>query len=115
MHEGVSLWERLCAWTVSTENRLHIGGVSCLMFPELLTATSCLIVGFVAAPSVDIDGIRKLVAGSLSCGNNIVAGSIFLVQTQLTHVSAQCGNQLQLMSGHEMVVLTNYLFVTSYF
>merc|ERR1712032_914776 len=57
--EGVSLWERFCAWITSTENRLYIGWFGCLMFPLLLTATSCFIIAFIAAPPVDIDGIRE--------------------------------------------------------
>jgi hypothetical protein len=28
--EGVSLWERFCAWITSTENRLYIGWFGCL-------------------------------------------------------------------------------------
>jgi photosystem II P680 reaction center D1 protein len=31
----------------------------------LLTATTCFIIAFIAAPPVDIDGIREPVAGSL--------------------------------------------------
>ena len=62
--EGVSLWERFSAWITSTENRLYIGWFGCLMFPTLLTATSCYIIAFIAAPPVDIDGIREPVAGS---------------------------------------------------
>jgi photosystem II P680 reaction center D1 protein len=58
--EGVSLWERFCAWITSTENRLYIGWFGCLMFPTLLTATSCYIIAFIAAPPVDIDGIPSL-------------------------------------------------------
>eukprot|EP00956_Cyclotella_meneghiniana_P045066 scaffold351532_cov1827-Cyclotella_meneghiniana.AAC.1 len=50
--EGVSLWERFCAWITSTENRLYI------------------------APPVDIDGIREPVAGSLLYGNNIISGAV---------------------------------------
>jgi photosystem II P680 reaction center D1 protein len=46
------------------------------MFPTLLTATSCFIIGFIAAPPVDIDGIREPVAGSLLYGNNIITGSV---------------------------------------
>ena len=60
--EGVSLWERFCAWITSTENRLYIGWFGCLMFPTLLTATTCYIIAFIAAPPVDIDGIREPVA-----------------------------------------------------
>ena len=74
--EGVSLWERFCAWITSTENRLYIGWFGCLMFPTLLTATSCYIIAFIAAPPVDIDGIREPVAGSLMYGNNIISGAV---------------------------------------
>ena len=35
------------------------------MIPTLLAATACFIVAFIAAPPVDIDGIREPVAGSL--------------------------------------------------
>jgi ribosomal protein L15 len=37
------------AWITSTENRLYIGWFGCLMFPTLLTATTCFIIGFIAA------------------------------------------------------------------
>jgi photosystem II P680 reaction center D1 protein len=46
------------------------------MIPTLLTATTVFIIAFVAAPPVDIDGIREPVAGSLLYGNNIITGSI---------------------------------------
>jgi hypothetical protein len=46
------------------------------MFPTLLTATSCYIIAFIAAPPVDIDGIREPVAGSLLYGNNIISGAV---------------------------------------
>jgi photosystem II P680 reaction center D1 protein len=42
----------------------------------LLTATSCYIIAFIAAPPVDIDGIREPVAGSLLYGNNIISGAV---------------------------------------
>jgi len=74
--EGVTLWERFCAWITSTENRLYIGWFGCVMFPTLLTATSCFIIAFIAAPPVDIDGIREPVAGSLLYGNNIISGAV---------------------------------------
>ena len=84
---GVSLWERFCAWITSTENRLYIGWFGCLMFPLLLTATSCYIIAFIAAPPVDIDGIREPVTGLLY-GNNIISGAVSLVQTLLVCTSA---------------------------
>jgi len=74
--ESVSVWERFCSWITSTENRLYIGWFGVLMIPCLLTATSCYIIAFVAAPPVDIDGIREPVAGSLMYGNNIISGAV---------------------------------------
>ncbi|KAJ1683181.1 hypothetical protein LUZ63_021599 [Rhynchospora breviuscula] len=50
--------------------------VRCLMIPTLLTATSVFIIAFIAAPPVDIDGIREPVSGSLLYGNNIISGAI---------------------------------------
>ena len=46
------------------------------MIPTLLTATSVFIIAFVAAPPVDIDGIREPVSGSLLYGNNIISGAV---------------------------------------
>ena len=46
------------------------------MFPTLLTAISVYIIAFIAAPPVDIDGIREPVAGSLLYGNNIISGAV---------------------------------------
>ncbi|THU42623.1 hypothetical protein C4D60_Mb00t17710 [Musa balbisiana] len=58
------------------ENRLYIGWFGVLMIPTLLTATSVFIIAFIAAPPVDIDGIREPVSGSLLYGNNIISGAI---------------------------------------
>jgi photosystem II P680 reaction center D1 protein len=46
------------------------------MIPTLLTATTVFIIAFIAAPAVDIDGIREPVAGSLFGGNNIITGAV---------------------------------------
>ncbi|PTQ32934.1 hypothetical protein MARPO_0093s0017, partial [Marchantia polymorpha] len=59
-----------------TENRVYIGWFGELMIPTLLTATSVFIIAFIAAPPVDIDGIREPVSGSLLYGNNIISGAI---------------------------------------
>ena len=40
------------------------------------TSTSVFIIAFVAAPPVDIDGIREPVFGSLLYGNNIIFDAI---------------------------------------
>jgi photosystem II P680 reaction center D1 protein len=69
-------WEEFCSWVTSTNNRLYVGWFGILMIPTLLTATICFITAFVAAPPVDIDGIREPVAGSLLYGNNIISGAV---------------------------------------
>jgi photosystem II P680 reaction center D1 protein len=74
--ESISLWERFCSWITSTDNRLYIGWFGVLMIPTLLSATTCYIIAFIAAPPVDIDGIREPVAGSLMYGNNIISGAV---------------------------------------
>ena len=74
--ESTSLWARFCEWITSTENRLYIGWFGTIMIPTLLTATSVFIIAFIAAPPVDIDGIREPVSGSLLYGNNIITGAI---------------------------------------
>ncbi|KAH0725010.1 hypothetical protein KY284_000875 [Solanum tuberosum] len=46
------------------------------MIPTLLTTTSVFIIAFIAAPPVDIDGIREPVSGYLLYENNIISGAI---------------------------------------
>ena len=74
--QSANVWERFCSWVTSTDNRLYVGWFGVLMIPTLLTATVCYIVAFIAAPPVDIDGIREPVAGSLMFGNNIISGAV---------------------------------------
>jgi len=71
-----SLWQRYVNWVTSTNNRLYVGHFGVLMIPCLLAATACFIIAFIAAPPVDIDGIREPVAGSLLFGNNIISGAV---------------------------------------
>ena len=71
-----SLWDRYLQWVSSTENRLYVGHFGVLMVPCLLAATTAFILAFIAAPPVDIDGIREPVAGSLLYGNNIISGAV---------------------------------------
>ncbi|MEA5414048.1 photosystem II q(b) protein, partial [Synechococcus sp. BA-132 BA5] len=73
---GASVWNQFCEWVTSTNNRLYVGWFGVLMIPTLLAATICFIVAFIAAPPVDIDGIREPVAGSLMYGNNIISGAV---------------------------------------
>ena len=72
----LSGWSEFCEWVTSTNNRLYVGWFGVLMIPCLLAAATCFIVAFIAAPPVDIDGIREPVAGSLMYGNNIISGAV---------------------------------------
>ena len=69
---SASLWNRFCNWITSTENRLYVGWFGVLLIPTALTATIVFILAIIAAPPVDIDGIREPVSGSLLYGNNII-------------------------------------------
>ena len=69
-------WQSFCEWVTSTNNRLYVGWFGVLMIPTLLAATTCFILAFIAAPPVDIDGIREPVSGSLIYGNNIISGAV---------------------------------------
>jgi photosystem II P680 reaction center D1 protein len=46
------------------------------MIPTILTATTVFILAMVAAPPVDLDGIREPVSGSLLYGNNIITATV---------------------------------------
>lgn len=69
-------WERFCQWITSTENRLYIGWFGVLMIPTVLVATLVFILAFIAAPSVDMEGIREPVFGSLLGGNNLITAAV---------------------------------------
>jgi photosystem II P680 reaction center D1 protein len=69
-------WEKFVSWITSLENRIYIGWFGCLLIPTIFAATSAFIVAFIAAPAVDIDGIREPVAGSLLYGNNIISAAV---------------------------------------
>ena len=72
----LSGWSEFCDWVTSTNNRIYVGWFGVLMIPCLLAATTCFIIAFIAAPPVDIDGIREPVAGSFLYGNNIISGAV---------------------------------------
>ena len=72
----LSGWSEFCEWVTSTNNRIYVGWFGVLMIPCLLAATTCFIIAFIAAPPVDIDGIREPVAGSFLYGNNIISGAV---------------------------------------
>jgi len=69
-------WGAFKDWSTSTNNRLYIGWFGVLMIPTLLTAASCFILAFIAAPPVDIDGIREPISGSLLYGNNSITAAV---------------------------------------
>jgi photosystem II P680 reaction center D1 protein len=71
-----AIWDRFCNWITSTENRLYIGWFGVLMIPTLSVATIIFILAFIAAPPVDMDGIREPVIGSLLGGNNIMTAAV---------------------------------------
>ena len=71
-----SIWEKFSQWINSTENRIYLGWFSVLMIPSLLVATIVFVFAFVAAPGVDLNGIREPVIGSLLGGNNIATAAV---------------------------------------
>lgn len=69
-------WGQLMFTLFNVQSRFYIGIFGLVMFPTLLVATVVFIGAFFLAPSVDIDGIREPVAGSLLYGNNIMSGAV---------------------------------------
>ena len=69
-----SPWLRLASFIPTPILGLAWVQFGVIMIPTLLTATSVFIIAFIAAPPVDIDGIREPVSGSLMYGNNIICG-----------------------------------------
>ena len=87
-------WDEFCQWVTSTNNRLYVGWFGVLMVPCLLAAATCFIIAFIAAPPVDIDGIREPVAGSLLYGNNIISGAVVPSSNALECTSIPYGKLL---------------------
>ncbi|UKO96820.1 photosystem II q(b) protein [Nostoc sp. UHCC 0870] len=71
-----NLWDIFCNWITSTNNRMYIGWFGVILIPTALTATIVFILAFIAAPPVDLDGIREPVSGSLLYGNNIISATV---------------------------------------
>lgn len=76
LSDGKSFWERFCQWVTSTNSRIYIGWFGVLMIPTLLAAAICFLLAFVAAPPVDLDGIRVPVTGALLDGNNLISAAV---------------------------------------
>ena len=70
------IWERFARSITSTENRIYLGWFSVLMIPTFLVAAIVFMIAFIAAPPVDLDGIRAPVIGSLLGGNNIATAAV---------------------------------------
>jgi len=73
---SLNTWGILVGFLLSTSNRLYIGFFGVLMFPLLVVSLCVYLLSFILSPSVDIDGIREPVAGSLLYGNNIISGAV---------------------------------------
>lgn len=71
-----SRWRAFRDWVTSTDNRLYVGWFGVVMLPTLLTAAICFVIAFIAAPPVDIDGVREPVSGGLLYGNNIITAAV---------------------------------------
>ena len=110
-----TLWELICSWITSTNNRLYVGWFGCLMIPVLFTSISVYVIAFIAAPPVDIDGIREPVAGSLLYGNNIISGVVVSSSNAIgVHfylgVSAYIGREWELSFGCYLFYFTVYFW-----
>ncbi|KAK2996485.1 hypothetical protein RJ639_025308 [Escallonia herrerae] len=101
--ESESLWGRFCNWITSTENRLYIGWFG--------TATSVFIIAFIAAPPLDIDGIREPLSGSLLYGNNILSGAIIPTSAA---IAASVDEWLYNGGPYELIVIHFLLDVVCY-
>ncbi|MBD2663484.1 photosystem II q(b) protein [Richelia sinica] len=73
---STSFWDNFCNWITSTQNRMYIGWFGVLLIPTALVSTIVFILAFLAAPPVDIDGIREPVTGSILYGNNIITATV---------------------------------------
>jgi photosystem II P680 reaction center D1 protein len=71
-----NLWARFNGWVTSTDNRIFIGNFGVLLIPCLSVAAIVFVLAIIAAPPVDIDGIREPVAGSFLYGNNIISAAV---------------------------------------
>jgi len=73
---SANIWKSFQNWITSTDNRIFIGNFGVLMIPCLSVAAIVFVLAIIAAPPVDLDGIREPVAGSLMYGNNIISAAV---------------------------------------
>jgi len=105
--DSENLWGRFCNWITSTENRLYIGWFGVLMSLTLLTATSVFIIAFIAAPPVDIDGIRAPIFGSHFTETILFLVPLFLLLHLSVCTFTRYGKLHPLMNGYTTAVLMN--------
>jgi photosystem II P680 reaction center D1 protein len=74
--ESKNLWDRFNGWVTSTDNRIFIGNFGVLMIPCLSVAAIVFVIAIIAAPPVDLDGIREPLSGSFMYGNNIISAAV---------------------------------------
>jgi photosystem II P680 reaction center D1 protein len=63
-------------WIVSTENRIYIGWFGVLMIPTFLVAATTFAIAFIAAPPVDMEGIREPIFGSILGNQNMITAAV---------------------------------------
>ena len=73
---STALFSSLPLPVLSTSGRLYVGRFGTLFLPAAAVALLTFLGSVLAAPSVDIDGIREPVAGSLLYGNNLISASV---------------------------------------
>lgn len=69
-------WESFSNWITSTNHRIYIGWFGVLMIPSLLVATVTFLLAFIAAPPVDMEGIREPIIGSIVGHNNLLTAAV---------------------------------------
>ena len=89
--ESAGLWASFCDWITSTENRLYIGWFGVLMIPTTYI-TSVFIIAFIAAPPVDIDGIREPILDLYFTETTLFLVQLYQLQTLLVFTSTQSGS-----------------------
>lgn len=63
-------------WNISMTSRIYVGAFGVLLVVLIGVSSIGFIAAFFGAPSVDIDGIREPVSGSLLYANNIMTGAV---------------------------------------
>lgn len=69
-------WSLFYGSLISLSGRIYVGIFGLIMFPCLSVAALSFIGAFILCPTVDIDGIREPVSGSLLYGGNIISSAV---------------------------------------